>query len=423
MLGVAAALVVVAAGAGWAFTVILSPAPGVPTTAGYTLVSAVEGDVGAHLTLNVAASWSLSPVGTNESAGVVTTVDLQNGQLVNAGARLYSVDLRPVVVAQGAVPAYRSIVAGDFGADVAELQSMLSTLGFYTESADGTAGESTTAAVERWQRSLGVDATGEVTLGDLIFVPALPARLGLATDIVHRGATLAGGEAVLQGLGEPPIFTLPVSDAQSAVISTGTRVIIDDGAGDSWLAVAGVHSEAQTGTAVIALEAPAEGSSTGSATSSATGSPPGSATDSAPDSATGSATGSAPDSTPSSTADPGTTVRADSICGQQCDRVPPEGQTLFTSRVVTVETVHGTVIPSAALRTDAAQQVSVIDSAGAVHAVRVTAESQGLSVVTGIDAGLAVEVPVYSALPEPPEPGEPPVPVSGTVYPTSTGSP
>ncbi|GGF33667.1 hypothetical protein GCM10011399_28530 [Subtercola lobariae] len=346
----ALALVVVAAVAGWAFTVILSPAPGVPTPDGYTLATSVEGDVGAHLTLNVAATWSLSPVGTNEAAGVVTTVDAQSGQLVDAGARLYSVNQQPVVAAQGAVPAYRSISGGDSGADVAQLQAMLTQLGFYAGPADGTAGASTVVAVRQWQQSVGVDATGELTLGAVIFVPTLPARLVLDASVVHRGATLAGGEAVVQWLGQSPVFTLPVSDTQSAMVGTDTRVLIDDGHGDTWQAVAAGRSEAQTGTVVIAL-APADGAAN---------------------------------------ADGG-------ICGAQCEVVPVDGQTLFSARVVTVETVRGVVVPTAALQTDATQRVVVVDGAGTEHPVRVTAESQGLSVVTGIDAGLAVRVPADSA--------------------------
>ncbi|MEF2976058.1 hypothetical protein V3W46_02420 [Subtercola sp. YIM 133946] len=404
---VIAAAVVLVAGAGWALTVILSPAAGVSVSDDFTLVTAVEGDVGAHLTLNVAAQWNLQAVGTNEAAGVVTSVDLGPGQLVDEGARLYSVNQRPVVVAEGDVPAYRAIGPGDSGADVAQLQRMLARLGFYGGDAgaagdsggaggagdsggargaadsgdggdaDGHVGASTVAAISAWQRSLGEDAGAEgasasaeganatVAFGDVIFVPRLPARLALKPDVVTRGATLAGGEPVLQWLGESPVFTLPVSTDQSALVSTGTRVLIDDGSGDTWQAVTAGRAESTSGTVVVAL-VPAPTDATPPSDAAAPAQPPGSANG----------------------------AQAGPICAADCDAVPVVGQTLFVSRVVTVETAHGTVVPSAALRSTADQTVIVIDAGGSEHAVRVTTASQGLAVVSGIDPGLVVRVAI-----------------------------
>ncbi|MCU1482663.1 MAG: peptidoglycan-binding protein [Subtercola sp.] len=393
-----AALVVTAACAGWAFTVILSPAPGVPTADGYSLVTAADGDVGAHLTLNAAASWNVSPVGTNEAAGVVTTVDAQPGQLISSGDRLYSVNLRPVVAVQGAVPAYRAISAGDTGDDVAQLQTMLAARGFYSGAADGRVGKSTVAAIIQWQRSMGIGVTGtgdtgtgatgtgasgEVAFGDVVFVPELPARLVLTPDVVHRGETLSGGEAAVSWLGAAPVFTLPVSEAQSQQVSTGTRVVIDDGAGDTWNAVAAGRSETSTGTVVISLEAASGGADTGGA-----GAP---------------------------------------ICGAHCDAVAVDGQTLFVSRVVTVEPVHGVVVPSAAVQTDAAERVIVVDADGVAHPVTVEAEAAGQSVVTGVEAGLSIRVAAsasaaqaHPAAPAEPEaPAAPPAPAA----PNDSGAP
>ncbi|WP_304961540.1 peptidoglycan-binding domain-containing protein [Subtercola endophyticus] len=410
-----AALVATAACAGWAFTVILSPAPGVPTNDGYSLVTAAEGDVGSHLTLNAAASWNVSPVGTNEAAGVVTTVDAQPGQLISSGDRLYSVNLRPVVAAQGAVPAYRAIAAGDSGGDVGQLQTMLAARGFYSGAADGTAGSSTVDAIMQWQQSIGVEATGEVAFGDVVFVPELPARLVLAPDVVHRGATLSGGEAAVSWLGAAPVFTLPVSEAQSQQVSTGTRVVIDDGAGDTWNAVAAGRSETATGTVVISLEA------AGGADSGGAGGGDGAAAGGdAPGGGDGGAAGG--DAASGDGAGGGDGA---SICGAHCDAVAVAGQTLFVSRVVTVEPVHGVVVPSAAVQTDASEQVVVVDAEGVVHPVTVRAEAAGQSIVTGVAAGLSIRVAASAQAPAEAHPAAPAAPAAPAepAAPAASGAP
>ncbi|CAN5174957.1 hypothetical protein BH09ACT6_BH09ACT6_11800 [soil metagenome] len=174
--------------------------------------------------------------------------------------------------------------------------------------ADGAAGEATQEAVRRWQSSVGVPPTGTVEIGDIVFVPALPARLVLKTESVARGETLAGGESVVLGLGDAPRFTLPVSEAQSALIPSGTRVEIDDGAGDTWQARVGDRTQPESGTVVVSL---------------------------------------ADDAPTAETHLP--------LCGARCDVVAVAGQTLLTSRVITVPTVSGIVVPSAALQSDARQ--------------------------------------------------------------------
>ncbi|TIH33313.1 peptidoglycan-binding domain-containing protein [Subtercola vilae] len=348
-------------GTGWAFATILLPAPAIGANDGYTTVEAVEGEVGAHLTLNVAAQWSSSPVAMNEAAGVVTSVDAVAGQPVSQGGRLYSVDEHPVVAARGQIPAYRAITAGDSGDDVRQLQSMLADGGYFAGEPAGSASTGvvdsvTVDAIERWQQASGEvssggvlsgnvpsggEARGTVAYGEVVFVPDLPARLALATDIVRRGATLGGGEPAILGLGDVPEFTLPVGESQSALIPNGTRVDISGSGGDTWHALAAGRSTADAGTVVISLTGDGGGS----------------------------------------------------VCGTSCDGIPVGGQTLLPASVITVPTVRGTIVPSIALRTDAAHTLSVLDDSGVTHPVAVAAEAQGMSVVTGIDPGLRVRIP------------------------------
>ncbi len=149
--------------------------------------------------------------------------------------------------------------------------------------------------------------------GDIVFVPSLPTRVALDTEVIHRGASLAGGEAVVRGLPAEPAFTVPVSDNQSAMMPNGTRVEIVTDAG-AWEAFV-VDRVTDPASGTVVKLAGADGAS---------------------------------------------------ICGSDCATLPVTGQTLLRSRIVTVETVRGLVVPSAALLSSAGGAVSVVDEEGDV---------------------------------------------------------
>lgn len=152
----AVALVVVGAGVGWGLTTVLAPGDDVLESTSYTYVDVEAGQVGSSVQLNTVAEWALVPVGTNRATGIVTGVSVAAGDEVAQGSTLYTVALRPIVVAQGEVPAFRAIGQDTEGPDVAQLQQMLAAEGFYSGSVDGEAGPATVRAIKAWQRSLDV---------------------------------------------------------------------------------------------------------------------------------------------------------------------------------------------------------------------------------------------------------------------------
>lgn len=329
-------------GVGWAVTTVLTPAEDALDSTPYTYVAVEQGDVGASLQLDSVAEWAPAPVGANRAAGVVTGVSVTAGEEVSQGSTLYSVDLRPVVVAEGDVPAFRAMGAGVEGPDVAQLQKMLTAGGFYSGPADGRSGTGTVRAIRSWQKSIGVPETGTVGAGDVIFVPSLPARVVLDSKVIFRGATLAGGEDAVQGLPAAPSFGVPVTEGQAAMMPAGTRVLITSPEGAQWAGyAAGRTTDADTGVITIALEG--EG--------------------------------------------------GEALCGDQCGQVPVTGQSMLRSEVVTVETVSGLVVPSAALVTQADGQTAVIEQGGERIPVTVVAAARGMSVVEGVSAGTRVRVP------------------------------
>lgn len=334
-------LIALGAGSAWAALTVLTPAEDPLELTDFTFVEVAEGDVGASITLNTVAKWTPEPVGVNRAAGVVTSIDVSAGEEVGQGTVLYSVDLRPVTIAQGDVPAFRTISLGIEGPDVQQLQVMLGALGYYGGIADGKAEAGTVAAIKAWQKAADVEATGEVAVGDVIFVPSLPTRVALDTELVDRGTSLAGGEEVIQGLPSEPEFWIPVTDTQAGMLATGVRVQITSPDGDPWEGYAGDQSRDENGAVTVAL----------------------------------------------------TGADGGSLCGEGCDQVPVTGQATLASQVITVETVHGLTVPSAALVTQADGQVAVIDDTGTTIPVTVEASAKGMSVITGVDAGTRVRVP------------------------------
>lgn len=302
----------------------------------------VGGEVGSSINLNTVAAWTPVPVGSNLSSGTVTTISVEAGQEVNIGSVLYTVNLRPVVVAQGNIPSFQSLSRGSSGADVAQLQTMLAALGFYTYTVDGKFDWVTQDAVENWQASLGVADDGVVQAGDIIYVPTLPTRVSLDTDKVKRGANLGGGEEIVRGLPTAPSFTIPVTATQAGLMPTGTRVEITGPYGEAWQ-------------------------------------------------------GYVLDQVPN-TKDDGVTVTLEgldgaSICSDQCNSIPVTEEALLRSRIVTVESKTGLAVPSAALLSKADGSLVLIDDQGIEHVVQVVTSAKGMSIITGVASGTLVRVP------------------------------
>ncbi|GAA1968253.1 peptidoglycan-binding domain-containing protein [Agromyces allii] len=328
---------------GWAMVVVFAPPNKAVLETPFTDVQVVQGEVGTAISLNTVAQWTQQPVGTNQAAGIVTGIRVDAGDEVAAGQTLYEVGLRPIVIAAGITPAFRDIAVGSRGSDVLQVQQFLATIGMYDGAQDGEFGNGTAAAVEDWQASLGVDEDGVVRAADLVFVPTLPARIRLDGEVVYRGATLVGGEAVVSALSSEPAFKIPVTAQQGAKIPPGTAVEIA-AQGRVWHAVAGGQEPSSDGGDQVQVLL--------------------------------------------------TSPNNASICLADCSLVPIEGESLLASRIITQPTVTGLIVPSAALKSSADNEVSVIGVTGVEHTVTVIASANGMSVVEGIAEGLRVRIPV-----------------------------
>lgn len=331
---------------GWGAAQLLSPDPVSAEADDFTLVTVANGEVGQSLGLNATARWRSTQSGVNRASGIVTHVNHGPGDMAGQGAVLYRVNERPVVLAQGAVPAFRDLERGVDGEDVRQLQAMLLARGWLSATPDGDFGALTERAVVAWQKDLGLVGDGRVVLGDVMFVPdELPARLALDSSVVHRDAGLAGGEKVLTALPPEPAFTMTVTSMQAAMIPDDTPVTVASPQGNTWQASVAGRAAQEGGDGVVLRLDGADGGA---------------------------------------------------ITGDQASEVPIEGETVLAANVEVVPTVEGLVVPSAALKVRGDGSTAVIGEDGVAYPVDIVASASGQAVITGVGEGGRVRVPASS---------------------------
>jgi peptidoglycan hydrolase-like protein with peptidoglycan-binding domain len=186
-----------------------------------------------------------APGDLGSSIAVVTSVGVRLGQRVGQGQLLFTVDQRPVFVFAGAIPAWRAMALGTHGPDVKQLQAGLAAAGLSTGGdAVGTYGPGTAAAVAALYRAHGLSparsgsvqpaptaspapghhharvATAEVPLGEVVFLPRLPARV---RSVDRLGTNVASGKPVAElGSGKVTLTGL-TSPAQASQLQAGMK--------------------------------------------------------------------------------------------------------------------------------------------------------------------------------------------------------
>ncbi|MGK9149022.1 peptidoglycan-binding protein [Plantibacter flavus] len=152
------------------------------------------------------------------SAGTITATAAVGSQ-VSLGSGLYWIDNVPVPLLHGPLPAWRAFGLGmDDGPDVLQLEMSLAALGYFDRTPDHEFAASTERAIEEWQKALGVEETGRLELGSVVFMVG-DVRVG--AEEAGVGSQVAPGGTVL------------------SVTSLEKRVEVELGLADQRLAVAG----------------------------------------------------------------------------------------------------------------------------------------------------------------------------------------
>lgn len=338
--GWAVLLVLLGGVGGWALHTLLTPLAAVPPSPDYTLVAAREGSVGHSIRLNVRAEWTGGPTVLSGMSGIVTNVAVADGDRVESGDQIATVDLKPVVVADGDTPAFRDLAPGDTGPDVAQLQRMLRELGYPAEDS-GTLDALTEDAVRQWQTARSMPDTGTVPLGTLLFAAGLPARI-LPDEEVTVGGQISAGQPLFTVLPEAPIFRINLPEGQTRIVEEGQEASLESTAGDWPARIGPIELSWTTGDYFTILHP---------------------------------------------TADNGL------ICSSDCDILPVRGPSLVPSTIQVEPEIDGIVVPASAIVTTADDQTAVVLPDGDVRGVRVLGGSFGTVVVEGLALGVQVRAP------------------------------
>jgi hypothetical protein len=147
--------------------------------------------------LNGVLGYARSFTVLGQERGTVTWLPAP-GRVIHDGQVLYQVDQAPVTLMYGATPAYRALAVGATGADVSELNHDLVSLGF-----------------------VGVEQTGSLPLGEVVFLPTA-ARITALNAVLGGPATAP----VMTATSTVPTVTVALDPSLQSEVAAGDRVTI-----------------------------------------------------------------------------------------------------------------------------------------------------------------------------------------------------
>lgn len=263
----AAAVVIAAAGALAAVVAVLGSGEADAGAEPTATASVARRDLVQRSTVSGTLGYADARDVANYRQGMVTSLP-QEGSVVGRGGVLYRVDAEPVVLFFGSQPAWRPLAEGvSDGHDVRQLEQNLRAIGYddgHEMTIDEEFDASTAAAVERWQEDVGLEETGRVELGDIVFLPSARRIGSLAGSL---GGRAQPGQPVMATFSTARLVTAEIDASEQEDIAVGDKVVIDLLNGTT---TTGTISEVGKVAAVSGDEASEEQPASGSTTSTIT---------------------------------------------------------------------------------------------------------------------------------------------------------
>ncbi|MCM2390845.1 peptidoglycan-binding protein [Streptomyces albipurpureus] len=154
--------------------------------------------------------------------GTITAMP-ETGDRIARGKALYEVDNRPVILLYGSVPAYRALKDGVEGPDVQQLERNLSALGYTGFTVDEEFTDATADAVKEWQEDIGLEETGTVDLGRVVFAPGKVRIDGQEAEVSGQ---IGQGGKVLSYTGLEKAVTVELEVAEQRLAKEGSTVTV-----------------------------------------------------------------------------------------------------------------------------------------------------------------------------------------------------
>lgn len=178
----------------------------------------------AQLNAAVTNLADLQPTAANPATTYTSLATV--GDIVHMDQPVYALNGQPVPLLYGSIAAYRAFYVGmTDGADVGQLSHDLIAIGYGAGlSQSNHYSSATAAAVTRWQATLGLPATGEILLGQVVFEPG-PIRVTSVSAAVGQSVT-GSGSTVLDATSNTPIVTVSLDVTQEYLLKPGDAVTV-----------------------------------------------------------------------------------------------------------------------------------------------------------------------------------------------------
>jgi len=193
-------------------TVELPPNTTKVTRQTLTDAETVDGELGYGTTTTAAS----------RTPGTITWLP-ETGQALSRSQALYKVNNKPTSIMYGALPAYRRLAVDSEGPDVLQLEQNLENLGYTGFTVDDEYTSATATAVEEWQEDHGLDETGVVELGQIVFTPG-PVRVDSLS--AQQGSPTVPGQTVLSYTGTTKAVTVELDAADQRLAKRGAKVSV-----------------------------------------------------------------------------------------------------------------------------------------------------------------------------------------------------
>lgn len=173
-------------------------------------------------TMDADGELGYGPVTTavSRKPGTITWLP-DSGAQITRGRSLYRVDNQPVMLMYGTTPAYRDLKVGVEGKDVESLERNLSKLGYDGFTVDDEYTYATAEAVKEWQDDRGLDETGVVELGRVVFAPG---KVRVESPQTEEGQPTAPGKGVLTYTGTSKVVTVTLETEDQRMAKKGAKV-------------------------------------------------------------------------------------------------------------------------------------------------------------------------------------------------------
>ena len=170
------------------------------------------------------------------SAGRLNSINLEEGDSINSGEKLFTLDGRPSISVNGDFSFYRMLDVGSQGSDVEQLEKILELAGYEVGIVDQFYTEDTRSGLEKWQKDFGFSGvTNEVD--ELVNVSLLSNPAGYKIGSVNNVAlkiksTVEDNAVALSGRQGTPLaetLDIPVLKiaARPAVVLEGGKIILE----------------------------------------------------------------------------------------------------------------------------------------------------------------------------------------------------